>query len=155
MIFDRWYTALWPFHWRWMYSGNKVLLNILQPFLCKILQTSHTSIIFSATSIASFINGTGIKVLQSATTLRPVSRWLWYTVLWWEWPPGGYQTIPGLQDVRQRDGKIRTYPLTAALEFVSITRSSTEVHSFVVEAIVTSSISGSSWTQKCVREMAG
>ena len=55
--------------------------------------------------------------------------------------------------MRQRDGRIRIYPLTAALEFVSITRSSTEVHSFVVETIGTSSISGSSWTQKCVREM--
>ena len=55
--------------------------------------------------------------------------------------------------MRQRDGRIKIYPLTAALEFVSITRSSTEEHSFIVEAIGTSSISGSSWTQKCVREM--
>ena len=56
-------------------------------------------------------------------------------------------------NVRQRDGRIRIYPLTAALELVSITRSSTEVRSFVVEAIGTSSISGSSWTQKYVREI--
>ena len=55
--------------------------------------------------------------------------------------------------MRQRDGRIRIYSLTAGLEFVSITRSSTEVHSFVVEAIGTSSISGSSWSQKYVREM--
>ena len=60
-------------------------------------------------------------------------------------------------NVRQRDGRIRIYPLTAALELVSITRSSTEVGkevgSFVVEVIGTSSISGSSWTQKYVREI--
>ena len=44
-----------------MYSGNDILLTNLQPFLCEILQTSHTSIIFSAMPTASFINGTGIK----------------------------------------------------------------------------------------------
>ena len=55
--------------------------------------------------------------------------------------------------MRQRDGRIRIYSLTAALEFVSMTRSSTEVRSFVVETIGTSSISGSSWAQRCVREM--
>ena len=57
-------------------------------------------------------------------------------------------------DVRQRDGGIRIYSLTAALELVTIVRrSSTEVNSFVVETIGTSSISGSSWAQKYVREM--
>ena len=50
---------------------------------------------------------------------------------------------------------IRNNPLTDALELVSVTRSSTEVHSFVAETIATSSFSGSSWTQTCVREMAG
>ena len=48
---------------------------------------------------------------------------------------------------------VRINPLTAALGFVSVTRSSKEVRSFVVEAIGDSSISGSSWTQKCEREM--
>ena len=51
-----------------------------------------------------------------------------------------------ISDVRQRDGRIRIYYLTAALEFVSVTWSSTEVGSFVVEVI--GSISGSSCTQK-------
>ena len=45
------------------------------------------------------------------------------------------------EDVRasERDGRIRIKPLTAALEFVSIARSSTKVHSFVVETIGSSS----------------
>ena len=55
--------------------------------------------------------------------------------------------------MRQRDRRIRIYSLTAALELISITRSSTEVRSFVVETICTSSISGSSWMQKYSREM--
>ena len=55
--------------------------------------------------------------------------------------------------MRQRDGRIRINPLTAALGFVLITRSSTEVHSFVAEKVV-SSISGSSWTQLIVKKSA-
>ena len=54
--------------------------------------------------------------------------------------------------MRQRDARIRINPLTAALGFVSITRSSTEV---VAETIATSSISGSSWTDVFQRELAG
>ena len=58
--------------------------------------------------------------------------------------------------VREMGGK-ELISLTAALEFVSITRSFTEVHSFVAETIATSSFSGSFWTHMCVRdsEMAG
>ena len=44
-----------------MYSGNNILLTILQPFVGEILQTSHTSIILIATSTASRNNGTGMK----------------------------------------------------------------------------------------------
>ena len=33
----------------------------MQPFLVEIVQTSHTSIIFSVTPIASFISGTGMR----------------------------------------------------------------------------------------------
>jgi hypothetical protein len=55
--------------------------------------------------------------------------------------------------VHQRDvsGKIYINPLTAAL--ASITRSSTEVYSFVAETIA-SSFSGSSWTQLNVKKFA-
>ena len=42
--------------------------------------------------------------------------------------------------------------LTATLEFVSITRSSTEVRSFVAETIATSSCSGSSWMHLIVKK---
>ena len=44
----------------------------------------------------------------------------------------------------QRDGRIQINPLTAALEFVSVSRSSKEVHSFVAETIAKGSFSGSS-----------
>ena len=50
------------------------------------------------------------------------------------------------------DERIRISPLTAALEFVFITRSST-IHSFVAETIARS-FSSNSWTQMCFREMA-
>ena len=46
-------------------------------------------------------------------------------------------------------------PLTAALEFVSITRSSSEVHSLVAEMVACSfSGTGSSWTQLIVKKFA-
>ena len=35
--------------------------SFLKPFLNGIVQTSHSSIIFSATPIASLINGTGMR----------------------------------------------------------------------------------------------
>ena len=55
----------------------------------------------------------------------------------------------------QRDGRVRNNPLTAALEFVSITRSSTEVHSLVAERVPTSfSDIGGSWTQLVVKNFA-
>ena len=54
--------------------------------------------------------------------------------------------------MRQRDGMIRKDPLTAALEYVSITRPSTEVHSLVAETVA-SSFSGS-WTQLIVKRFA-
>ena len=58
-------------------------------------------------------------------------------------------------DVRQRHDKILIDPLTA-LEFVSITRCSTEIlQSFVAETIAASSFSGTSWAQMYLREMAG
>ena len=49
--------------------------------------------------------------------------------------------------VREMGGK-ELISLTAALGFVSITRSFIEVYSFVDETIV----SGSSWTHMCVRD---
>ena len=55
----------------------------------------------------------------------------------------------------QRDGRIRNDRLTAALEFVSMTRSSTEAHSFVVETVARSfSGTGSSLTQLFVKKFA-
>ena len=36
-------------------------------------------------------------LLQTARPLRPVFRWLWYTELWWEWPPGGFETMSGFE----------------------------------------------------------
>ena len=53
--------------------------------------------------------------------------------------------------MRQRDGRIRINLLTDALEFVSITRSSTKVYSFVVETIDCSFL-GSSWMQLIVKK---
>ena len=120
--------------------------------MSEILQTSQTSIIFSATSTASFINGTGIKgaaVCNKVKACFPVA--LIYCVVVGMTSPG-LSDDSWISDVRQRDGRIRIYYLTAALEFVSVTWwSSTEVGSFVVEVI--GSISGSSCTQKCVREV--
>ena len=56
-------------------------------------------------------------------------------------------------DVHKRDGRIRTNPLTAALVFVPITRSSTELLSFVVETIDSSFLgTGSSWTQLILKK---
>ena len=53
---------------------------------------------------------------------------------------------------------MRNNPLTAALEFVSITciaRSSTEIHSLVAETVATSfSVTGGSWTQLIVKRFA-
>ena len=50
---------------------------------------------------------------------------------------------------------MRNNPLTAAFEFVSITRiarSSTEIHSLVAEMVATSfSVTGDSWTQLIVK----
>ena len=55
----------------------------------------------------------------------------------------------------QRDGRIRNDSLTAALEFVSITRSSSEVHSFVAETIASSfSGTGGSCTHLIVKKFA-
>ena len=58
----------------------------------------------------------------------------------------------------QRDGRIRNNRLTAALEFVSITRiarSSTEIHSFVAETVATSfSVTDGSWTQLIVKRFS-
>ena len=55
----------------------------------------------------------------------------------------------------QRDGRIRNNRLTAALEFVSITRiarSSTEIHSLVAETVATSfSVADGSWTQSIIK----
>ena len=66
-----------------------------------------------------------------------------------------YQAVPGRRcGLAERDGRIRINPLTAALEFDSITRSSTEVHSFVAETIATSSCSGISWMQLIVKKFA-
>ena len=57
-----------------MYSGNNIMLAILQDFLGGILQTSHrsshTSIIFSATPTASRIKGTGIKAAADCNTFK-------------------------------------------------------------------------------------
>ena len=61
-----------------------------------------------------------------------------------------FQAVPGWRCVSERDDRIRINPLTAALEFVSIIRSSTKVHSFVVERIASLWFSGSSWTKMCV-----
>ena len=50
--------------------------------------------------------------------------------------------------MRQKDGRIIINPLTATLEFVSITRSSTEVRPLVAETVASSfSVTGGSWTQ--------
>ena len=94
------------------------------------------------------------KLLQTATPLRPVSRWPRYTLMLREWPPGRYQTIPGFRCVSEKL-EDKNNPLTAALEFVSITRSSSEVHSLVAEMVACSfSGTGSSWTQLIVKNFA-
>ena len=53
---------------------------------------------------------------------------------------------------------MRNNPLTAVLEYVSITRiarSSTEIHSLVAETVATSfSVTGGSWTQLIVKRFA-
>ena len=57
--------------------------------------------------------------------------------------------------MRQRDGRIKTNPLTSALEFVSITRSSREAYSSVGETIASPfPDTGSSWTQLIVKNFA-
>ena len=57
-----------------MYSGNNILLTILQHFLGGILQTSHrsshTSIILIVTPTASRINGTGMKAAADSNTFK-------------------------------------------------------------------------------------
>ena len=144
-----------------MYPGKNILLTILQLFLGGILQTSncssHTSIIFKATPTASRINGTGMKAAPDCNTFKacfPVamiycavegttSRWL-SEVIWIQMCVREKVRIPS----------IWINPLTAALEIVSITRSSTGVRSFVAETIAISSFSGRScqWTQMCQRD---
>ena len=96
------------------------------------------------------------KMLQTATPLRSVSRWPWNTVHLWEWPQEIFQTISGFKCGLEEAGisTIKTNPLTAALKFVSISRSSDsiEVHSFVAEMFASSfSGTGSSW-MRCVSE---
>ena len=55
-------AALWPFPRLQIHSDNDNILRIIsQRFLGRILQTSHISMIFSATPITSCINGTGMR----------------------------------------------------------------------------------------------
>ena len=42
------------------------------------------------------------EMLQTATTLRPVSRWPWHTLLLLEWRPGGYHTISRFRCASER-----------------------------------------------------
>ena len=42
----------------------------MQPFLSRILQTSHSSTIFTATPIASLINGTGMRIAADCKNVK-------------------------------------------------------------------------------------
>ena len=119
---------------------------ILQPFLGGIVQTSHSPIIFSATPIASFINGTGMRDAADSNNIKaclPVAV-IYFAVV--GMTSRGFSDDSWIQMcVREMGGYTSINPLTAALIFVSITSSSTEVNTFVAETI--SCCSGRSWTQ--------
>ena len=125
---------------------------ILQPFLGGIIQTSHSPIIFSATPIASFINGTGMRDAADSNNINaclPVAV-IYFAVV--GMTSRGFSDDSWIQMcVREMGGYTRINPLTAALIFVSMTSSSAEVNTFVAETI--SCCSGRSWTQFFVKNI--
>ena len=132
---------------------KKYIVNHLA-LLGGILRTSHTSIIFIATPIASRINGTGMRVAADCNNVKacfPVAV-IYFVVVG--------MTSLGFSDnfwihmcVREMERLIHWINPLTALEFVSLTWSSTDVYSFVAETIA-SSFSGSFWTQLVVKTFA-
>ena len=120
-------------------------MNHLNLFLGGILRTSHASIIFSATPIASCINGTGMRVAADCNNAKAcfpvaVTYFVFVGTTFW-----GFSDNFWIQMCVRGVGRTWIKPLTA-LEVVSVTRFSTDVFFFVPETVV-SSFSGNSWTQ--------
>ena len=95
-----------PSYRRRMYSGNNIMLTILQNFLGGILQPRialHILPWFLEQLRLPLVSMELVwKLLQTATPLRPLSRRPWNTVLLRERPPGGFQTIPGFRCASER-----------------------------------------------------
>ena len=122
--------------------------------LGRILQTSHSSTIFTATPIASLINGTGMRVAADCKNVKacfPVAV-IYFAVV--GTTSRGFSDDSWIQMcISERWEDTRINPLTPAFEFVSTSWSSTEVRSLVAETIA-SSFSGSSWMQLIVKKFA-